>query len=474
MPTRREQAQSYQFMMQRVVSAFAHQDTDPVQPAGRRLLGAGLAGVMVAVLCLAAVGVYAVLRPGGSTGWRDGASVIVEKETGTRYVFRGGVLYPMANYASAVLALGASTKVVQVAGRSLLGVPRGPLSGIVGAPDALPPADRLLGTPWTICAEPARDGSGQPATLTSLRVGQPVRSGRPLGEEALLVTAAETGRLFLIWHQRRYEIVDDGAVVTALGLAQQSRVPVNAALLDALPAGAPLAARPVAGRGTPSTAVAGARVGQVLYVDNAGTPRQYFVVADSRALAPITPVEANILLADPATQAAYPGEGPQPRPLSPAQAATAEKQPPAARTDGSPPASPPRMAPSATTSSAICAQFVDATGAPELVVDVPVADAAVGSALPRRSADGVALADRIEVAPGRAAIVEAMPSADATVGTRYLVTDLGARHLLSQPELQQLFGYGGVTPARLPSSLVARVPMGPALDLVRAREPVLG
>jgi len=473
MPTRRDQAQSYQFMMQRVVSAFAHHDTDPVQPAGRRLLGAGLGGVMVAVLCLAAVGVYAVLRPGGSTSWRDGNSIIVEKETGTRYVFRQGVLYPMANYSSALLALDSKGESVRVSAQSLLGVPRGPLLGIVGAPDALPSADRLLGTPWTLCAAPALDDSGQPATLTTLRVGAPVGSGRELGDDALLAQLSQTGKLYLIWHHRRYEIANDGIVLTALGLAQQPRVPVSAALLDTLPAGTRIAARAVAGRGTPSTAIPGSRVGQVLYVDNPGTPRQHFVVADAHTLAPITEVEANILLADPATQTAYPGEWPRLRQLSLAQAATAAKREAPARTDDSPPATTPRVMTPATSSSAVCAEFRDATSPPAIIADVPAPAAAVGSAVRQRSAAGVALADRIEVAPGRAAIVEAMPSADATVGTRYLVTDLGVRHLLSQPDLQDRLGYQGVTPAHLPAGLVARVPPGPSLDTVAAGLPVL-
>ncbi|MCM3926579.1 type VII secretion protein EccB, partial [Frankia sp. AiPs1] len=121
--SRREQLQSYQFMLQRVTSAFAYHDTDPVQPAGRRLMGAGFAGVMVAVVAIAAVGVFGLLRPGDDGGWRDGRRIIVERPSGTRFVLRAGVLYPMANLTSAALAVG-DTATAKVSAGALRGVPR--------------------------------------------------------------------------------------------------------------------------------------------------------------------------------------------------------------------------------------------------------------------------------------------------------------------------------------------------------------
>lgn len=476
MPTRRDQLQSYQFMMQRVVSAFAHHDTDPVQPAGRRLFAAGLGGVMVAVLALAAVGVYALIRPGGNRHWRDGQAIIVEKETGTRFVFREGVLYPMANFSSAVLAQQSNSRTVRVSARSMLGVPRGPVLGIPGAPDAVPPAARVLGAPWTICAQPARDANGRASAVTSLLVGRPTPGGRGLGDDALLAESVDGGGFFLVWRQHRYAIANQQVVFTALGLDRQPRTPVSAALLDALPAGEPLAPRPVNGRGQGSTAVAGARVGQVYFVDSAGADRQYFLVADAARLAVVTEVEANLLLADPATRAAYPGKAPQALALSPADAAAAPKLPAPAASAGAPPATAPRIvAPfsASTATSTICAEFRDAANPPRLVVDAPAGQLVVGAASARRSADGVPLADRVAVTPGWAAIVEAMPSAEAPSGTRYLVTDLGVRHALSSPDVQGYFGYGAVEPVRLPAAVVARMPLGPALDPVAARRPVL-
>src|SRR3954470_16337239 len=86
MPSRREQIQSYQYLMQRVVNAFVAGEADPSMSPTRRLAGAGFASVMVAVLVVAVFGVIGLLKHGGNTSWRNSGVVIIEKETGTRYV----------------------------------------------------------------------------------------------------------------------------------------------------------------------------------------------------------------------------------------------------------------------------------------------------------------------------------------------------------------------------------------------------
>jgi hypothetical protein len=65
MASKKDQLQSYQFLVQRFVSALVMRETDPAQMPFRRLAGAAFASVMVAVLALAGVGIYGLLRPGG-------------------------------------------------------------------------------------------------------------------------------------------------------------------------------------------------------------------------------------------------------------------------------------------------------------------------------------------------------------------------------------------------------------------------
>src|SRR4051812_2159878 len=125
-PSRSDQLHSYQFAVRRVVSAVAAHESNPARPPGRRAGVTLLAGVLVAALGLAGFAVWGLLQPGGSTRWRSGNAVIVEKESGAKFVYVDGVLHPVANYASALLIVGAARpSTISVARRSLAGVPRG-------------------------------------------------------------------------------------------------------------------------------------------------------------------------------------------------------------------------------------------------------------------------------------------------------------------------------------------------------------
>jgi type VII secretion protein EccB len=187
MPSRSDQLHSYQFAMQRVVSALMARETDPARPPMRRAGAALMAGLLVAALAVAGFAVWGLLQPGGSTKWRDGRSVIVEKESGAKYAYLDGRLHPVANYASALLIVGAPTT-VQVARRSLAGTPRGAPLGIAGAPDVVPRKGDLLRGPWQVCSRP--DGAGPRAVV---RVGTPAPGGAPLGEGGLLCPPRTAG-----------------------------------------------------------------------------------------------------------------------------------------------------------------------------------------------------------------------------------------------------------------------------------------
>jgi hypothetical protein len=90
---------------------------------------------------------------------------------------------------------------------------------------------------------------------------------------------------------------------------------------------------------------------------------------------------------------------------------------------------------------------------------------------PKRGPQGTALADRILVEPGSAAVVEAMPSSRAPAGTVVLVTDLGRAYPLADPKLLDTLGYAGTRPLRLPADLIARIPQGPGLNPASATRP---
>jgi hypothetical protein len=108
MASRRDQLQSYQFVVQRSLSALVMRETDPAQSPLRRGVGAAFGGAMIALIIAAVFAVVGLITKTGSGKWQVEGAVVVEKETGAPFVYRGGTLYPMANFTSALLASGQS------------------------------------------------------------------------------------------------------------------------------------------------------------------------------------------------------------------------------------------------------------------------------------------------------------------------------------------------------------------------------
>lgn len=461
MASNRDQVQAQQFLLQRVVSALVTGETDPEQPPFRRAVVAAFGSVAVAVVVLAGFGVYGMVSPGGSTAWR-GEFVVVEKETGARHVYLDGRLHPVANYVSALLALGKHAQTRTVSRESLAGVPRGPRIGIEDAPDSLPDPARLLGGGWTMCSQPRPDVTGATVHDSVLVVGGDVPGGRSLEERALLVDVPETGDQYLLWRGFRHRIRQADTVAVGLALRSEPRARVGSALVDVLPAGDPIAPISLPNTGAESKAVPGARVGQLFVVEASGGEVQHYL-AEAEALRPISELQYDIQRTFQPTARAYDGGQPVGLPLGLLVAGQARQGAPVATGPGKPPAARPEFA--AADGSVLCAAFDGAGSPPALVVDptLPTPDPLM-SATARRTESGMPLADRVIVPPGRAAVVEVMPGPDAPVGTVALVTDQGRAHSLVSREVLDVLGYRDVTPVRLPVSLVSRVPHGSPLD----------
>ncbi|OXM72489.1 type VII secretion protein EccB [Amycolatopsis thermalba] len=458
MASKRDLLQAHQFLAQRAISALVTREPDPEQPPFRRPGGAAIGSIVLAILALVAVGVYGLVKPGGNTTWRDRPAVIVAKETGARYVYLNGVLHPVANYASALLALGERAETVSVSRNSLAGVPRGPEIGIPGAPDALPGPEQLLTGGWSLCSRPVPDPSGSTVDESVLLVGAGAPGGRPAG--ALLAEVPASGDQYLIADGYRHRIRQADTVTVGLALQSVPRTRTAMAVVDVLPAGEPIAPIRTAGAGGPSTAVPGRadiRAGQLLVLDTAGSREHYLAEADR--LRPISPLQYDIQRADPATRQAYGGGQPVGIPLGPAEAAEARIAPAG---DAGPGAAP-RERPGFVGGDTLCATYEPGAVAPVMHVD-PRMPAVAAMATPGRSALGMPMADRVYVEPGRAALIEAMPSAGAYAGTVLLVTDQGRAHALADRAVLGVLGYGEATPVRLPAGIVSRVPLGSTLD----------
>ncbi|WP_433133190.1 type VII secretion protein EccB [Micromonospora sp. CA-240977] len=452
MPSRQDQLHSYQFSVQRAVAALVMRETDPAQSPFRRLAGAGLASVLVAAIGLGGFALYGLFA-GGGKGWRDPGAVIVEKESGARFVYREQKLHPVLNYASALLIVGADqSKTVLVSRRTIDGVPRGLPLGIADAPDSLPAPGRLATAAWTVCSTtPAGE-----APRSALLIGTEPEGGRPLGDEALLLRHPDGG-LHLVWHQRRYLVRDPSRVLAALATTRAQAVEVAPALLNSLPAGADLAPLDLPGLGQPATRVAGAAIGTVYLVSNSGGGRQYAVAVDA-GVAGITELQAGLLLA-------RTGQG-EPAPMTLGRFAALPTVPDLAPSGANaPPPTPPRLA--AADDGALCTRVADDGGVAEVRWGVRLRDLA---ATPRTvPGGGAVLADHVVVEPGRGAVVEAAAAPGAAGGAVSVVTDLGRRYVLANRDVLPMLGYRDVRPLRLPAGLVSLVPAGATLDPAAAR-----
>jgi type VII secretion protein EccB len=416
--TQRDQIQAYQFLRRRLVSALVSADANhPVPPARRLAVGTGV-GLAVTFLVAAVFGIIGLLAPARAAEWRQGGQVIIEKETGARYVLGAdGLLHPMANYASArLLAGGDGQKTVVVPAKTLRDVPRGPALGIVGAPDSLP---RLISEPWTSCSRGTPDRPDDTVPEPVVVIGHPV-AGRTLGTGEGFVARLPSGERFLVTEGRRYRLADDRAVI-ALGYAGAESVPVAAGWLNTIPAGRDLTMITVAGAGRSGPVIAGRRtaVGQVLVARD-----EYFVVR-ADGLAVITETEARLISTTEPVQI--------PVGAVPGAPAGSEGGYPARHAEPIP----------VSRADSICA-----TG--EKIM--------LGASLPPSG---------VVVPGGAGALVTEDPS-----GTVYLVTDTGLRHPIAGEEAIKALGFGAARRQSVPAALLALVPAGPGLDPAGAAKPL--
>ena len=500
----RDEVAAQRFRSRRMRSALLTGDPDaPNAPLSR--LGAGVyGGILLTVLLLAVAGIYGVVRPGGSTAWQEPGAFIVDDQTGTRYVYLDGVLHPVLNYASAKLLLGAGLHVVTVSGDSLDPADRGPMLGIPMAPDSVPDAARIVGPAWSVCAVGrAADGD---RLGTQIRPGSTAAGAALDGDQGLLVRTGQ-GRSFLLWSGHAYPIPDEW--LPALGYHDAEPLPVDEQFVAALPAGRTLAPPDIPGLGESGPPLPGSSqpttVGTI-YADR--TNASY--VMTRGGLASLTPLQVQLLLADPALAGAYAGSDPTPLKVTQAQVTEAAPKPliepalpstgapaggtsagPGSPTWVAPPTSDPTSDPTAnpTPNPAPSSDPGTATPAPAPApptVPVPVEpapgeqqfcarysggsapDLVVGPAEPAPGGGtGV-----VRLGPGQAALIARLPGPDSTGSTVFLVTDSGIRYPLADQRALESLGLAGAPIAQLPPELVTALPVGPVLDRAAAGTPV--
>ncbi|MFB7054894.1 type VII secretion protein EccB [Streptomyces vinaceus] len=470
MQSKRDQVQAHAFVMGRLTSGMLLADPDaPESPLGRTTRGV-VVGLLVTVLISAGAFVFGLISPGGKDSWRTPGHLVVNRETGARYLYLDGRLRPVRNYASARLIGGAKLAGDDVRTADLAGTPLGEPVGIPGAPDALPPAGKLDTGAWQVCAATA---GGRPRTV--LAAGSPA-PGTGVGSGQGVVVSGPDGTRHLVWQGSRLRLDQPTGAALSLGYGSVTARPVSAAFLDALIPGPPLTAPDVPGRGDPGPALGGrpSTVGQVFRVGVPGGTELPYYLLRAEGLVPLTDTAAALVLGDPATrEKAYAGAAPSAPTLGAdvlAQhlAPGAEGRAPA--TPGLPTAPPTPLAVPAT--AAVCARITPGAAGPEVATElVDTTDLAEAT---RPTADSTAPAclsvDGVRVRPGRGLLARVLGADGRPVGdTTYLVTDTGAKYRVPDREALSALGYGEGSARALPSRLLAMLPSGPDLDVAAAR-----
>ncbi len=442
MQSRRDHVQAYQFSTSRLVHALTSGDLGIGDvPFRRARLGTSIGAVIAVLLCAGAL-VFGLISPTPSTAWTASGSIVVEKETGTRYIYLDGELRPTANYASTLLVAGQSSTVQYVAHSALANIPIGPEIGIPGAPDALPAAANLLSGSWALCLRP---GTAAGLVLDLAPAGR--TSPVPADQRVLVQSPAaggQPGGEFVLWDAVKYPLPDP-AVLPALGLGDDAPATVNETWLAAFPTGTALSAAQIPDAGSPGPQIAGqpTSVGELFQASAAGVDQYYVLLAGG--LAPITRTELALFSAAPGYTA--------PVPVSPAAIAGA----PASSETSLLHRLPDLMGGTTYTGdgTTLCAQQASP-------------GAASGVGLVTESAPGVAADPGVVVPAGGGLLVQ--PPSTAPAGDLldapppYLIAANGVKYLIDGSDALDALGYSDSTPKVMPTQILALVPSGPTLS----------
>ncbi|MEU5093241.1 type VII secretion protein EccB [Streptomyces sp. NPDC020996] len=473
MQSKRDQVQAHAFAIGRLTSGMLLADPDaPESPLARTTRGAAV-GVLVAALVGAGAVVYGLISPGGDDSWRASDTLIVNRDTGGRYLYLDGRLRPVRNYASALLIGAGDLKTTDVRGASLRGTPVGTPVGIPGAPDSVPSAKDLDGGAWHVCSAPRSAGSGSgsgSATVTTLVAGAPVPS-RPMADDQALLVSGPDKTAYLVWRGSRLRLDRASGAAVSLGYGSVTPRPVSAAFLDAMVPGPDLAPPAVPGRGEAGPSLGGARgtVGRVYVVRVPGSEAKYYLLRKD-GLTPLTATGAALVLGDPATrEKAYGGRSPKAEPLG--ADVLRDHLAPGVRSSGSAdaaglPDSPPRVAgvPDGLTA---CAQVQAVDGVVRVSTVLVSRDglAPAAQSAPGESAAACLPVDAVVVRPGHAALVRTLGAGGTAVGgTTYLVAEDGVKYRVTSSDALKALGYADGDAVTLPSPLLSMLPSGPDLD----------
>lgn len=436
-PTTGLRVSGYLFRLRRVECALLGGDIHTLSDRSRARTAALTIGCLLAAVVVAGTALGALPRPRVTL---DGAQLVMGRESGALYVRVGDTWHPVLNLASARLIAGTAAKPQPVPEADLARAKRGPPLGIPGAPQLIGeplPADESA---WTIC-------DADRAGTTTVLVGRTDDAAvRRLGTgQADLVAAGRASPAYLLYDGQR-AVVDlaDTAVTRALRLGGRAPRPASPALLNAIPEAPPIRVPRIPGAGNKVARLPGFTVGSVMRITTTGGDEYYAVLATG--IQRIGQVAADLLR------------------FSNSQGTTnaVTVAPDAIRAapivDLLPVAGFPDRAPALSSDGTLCVSWravpSGRAGVALLAGDrLPMPPGQAPVALSRADGPGPAL-DGVYVPPGRSAYVQ--------VGTRYLVTDTGARFPIHDDDAARALGLPAAITA--PWAILQTLPAGPELS----------
>ncbi|MFC3452608.1 type VII secretion protein EccB [Amycolatopsis speibonae] len=469
MKSRKDQVQAYFFVVGRLAAAVTHGKPDVLESPSKRMTTGTVLGFVLAAVIAGVFGIFGMfVPPTGNSSWRQEGAIVMNKVSGARYVYLGGQLRPVFNFASARLVSG-SSEVTSVAPAALAGATVGQPIGIPDAPDSLPPADKNGAGSWTVCMQAAASPGGKPAEVSLLLDGP---GGAAPGEEKAFLVSVPGGSTFLVTDGKRFRVPSRSAIA-ALGYGGVSPVDVAPVWLNTIPQGTDLSAPPVPGTGENGPLIEGRQslVGQLYQVRNSalGTDQMYLVRRDG--LAAISRTGAALLLAAASTGQAYPAGAPvEPIRVGP----TALAGVPITGASGLAndlPAVPPEVV-TPPPGSQPCVRH-STTAAGELIVATEVlsGDDVTRASVPLGTHQTGNTADRIGIPAGGGFLARDLPASGAVpTGVIYLITEVGKKYPLADPEAIKALGYTESAAKPVRKQLLDLLPTGPTLSVGAARE----
>ncbi|GAA2565551.1 hypothetical protein GCM10010435_42900 [Winogradskya consettensis] len=444
MQTQRDHVHAHTFMVGRLSSALVEGDPTRAEIPGRRAQTGFLIGIILVALVVGGFAVYGWIVPGGSNAYKTAGAILVEKESGNRYVYLNGVLYSTPDLTSAMLIQGAKSQVKLISKNSLKDVPRGGTLGVSGAPKEVPAAGDLFAGPWLTCL-PGSVVTDRKVDGVGVNL-DPQTPADPLPEKNFAVVRASDGTPYLLANYLKYKVTDE-AVLVALGAGSIKPAAAPDLWLSWLGDGPELGPAKIDGAGKAGPKVGGESydVGTLFRQRSDSGVEQLFVLRKD-GLAPMSRTE--FLIADAKDKGS-------PVDVDPSAIVGAKRSSDQSLLDRLPDLASLRLEDAA--GRALCMQQrpVSATNFTSIVVFAPRYAAAVND-------DGGTF---VISRPGSGMAVVAAPVLSSTAVKQVSFLDEnGTAYRLAGADTVAALKLSNVTPVPFPKDLLAVLPQGPALS----------